>query len=165
MCFKYCAMYKATVNLFQAFIVLLSNTGPKRTLRLMFQFPALFLTPVFSFWTFGDKKGYFCKDQINRKVQLSFTLTWINFSLTVIVNTGLLINNLTKAWRVGHSVFHIISCSCLVLSGFTLKFIQNLKSLKRTVLDLDSPSQVIETSTADDQNYSFHIPRPSIKVF
>ena len=157
-------MYMATANSFQAFIVLLSNIGPKRTLRLMFQFPALFLTPVFSFWTFGDKKGCFCKDQINRQIQLSFTLTWINFSLSVIVNTGLLINNLTKAGHVGHSVFHIISCSCLVLSGFTLQFMQYIKTLKRTVLDPDSPSQVIETSTGDGQNNSFHIPRPTLRI-
>ena len=165
MCFLNRKMYMIIADSFQAFSVLLSNIGPKRTLRLMFQFPALFLTPVFSFWTFGDKKGcYFCKTQIDRKVQVSFTLSWINFSLSVITNTGLLINNLTKARVLGHSIFHIISCSCLVLSGFTLKFIQNLKSLKRTVLDPDSPSQVIETSTADDQNCSFRIPRPSIKV-
>ena len=165
MCFMHCKMYKIIADSFQAFLVLLSNIGPKRTLRLMFQFPALFLTPVFSFWTFGDKKGCcFCKDQTIRKIQLSFTLSWINFSLSVITNTGLLINSFTKASILGHSIFHIISCSCLVLSGFTLKFMQNLKSLKRTGLDPDSPSQVIETSTADDQNYSFHIPRPSIKV-
>ena len=102
----------------QGMLGILVSCGWKRAWKVALNFPAIILTPVFSFWTFGDKKGgYFCKTQTNRKIQLSFTLSWINFSLSVIANTGLLINNLTKASFLGHSIFHIISCSCLVFSG------------------------------------------------
>ena len=60
------------------------SLGIKKAATTVIAHPALVLTPVFSFWTFGPRtSGRCCAYKIAEpKICLSFRLTWINSILT-----------------------------------------------------------------------------------
>ena len=123
---------------------------------MIFQFPGLILTPTFSHWTFGEPKGCcYNKESQEGHLKLSFRLSWINFIINCIVNVGL-----TIAWLITSSdnktglIKPSISFVCLGISGMTLKYLQNYKTIKRTALNPSNSSQLIETSMQSTNQFA-----------
>ena len=134
------------LSLFQALMTLCLSLGIKRATQAIIALPALILTPVFSFWTFGPQSsGGYCayKKMARQNIELSFRLTWINTLLTLGGSFGVaaIIYNLEKATRqenqlsmdqlnfcdslhVNHSscleITRIFSYSYLLVFGFAL---------------------------------------------
>ena len=132
--------------LFQSLITLFSSMGFKNTFKMIVQYPAIILTPVFSYWTFGDPKGC-CRRNPDNKLKVSFRLTWGNVVMTASGNLGLfLVHFFTKdlsdplitkhfiimQYHYPSNLFlHIISGSCLVVSWITLIILQNLQKVQK----------------------------------
>merc|ERR1712107_115256 len=77
-------------------VILFSNIGPKNSFKIILQYPAIVLTPVFSYWTFGDPKSCWRRNPDN-KLKVSFRMTWGNVVMTVFGNLGLfLVHFFTK---------------------------------------------------------------------
>ena len=60
--------------------------GLKRGLKLSYRYPAILLTPLFSFWTFGSAEKSCCGCPWNgksKKIQVSFTLSYINMLISL----------------------------------------------------------------------------------
>ena len=80
------------INLFlsQQFILLMRSLGFKRTLKVIIDYPAIFLMPGFAFWTFSgikvDEPCLVCKQ--TRRIAVSFRMTLVNIILTMCVTSG-----------------------------------------------------------------------------
>ena len=115
------------------------------------------MTPVFSYWTFGDPKGCYKRNTQNI-LKISFRSTWGNVALTTLGNlTLLLINSFTKDLpsfsadqEKEQNTLHIIFALCLVISWITLILLQNLQKcqsdqvFQKTALDPNCPDELIE---------------------
>ena len=66
------------------------SLGIKKATTTVIAHPALMLTPVFSFWTFGPPTSGGCcaYKKAEPKIYLSFKLTWINSLLTLCGSFG-----------------------------------------------------------------------------
>ena len=154
--------------------ILLSSVGPKNSFKIIFQYPAIILTPVFSYWTFGDPRGC-CKRNPDNKLKMSFRLTWGNTILTTFGNLGLFLAHfLTKDFSKLTATFnldlHIVSGSCLVISWITLIFLQNLQKVQKccfscccgqvfqkTALDPNNPDELIDLSEPVPQDIEMEL--------
>jgi len=74
-------------SLMFAFISMWASIGFKKTIKTITQFPALILTPIFSYWVFGPIESKSCSNlccRENSRLGLSFFHTWINAGLTIV---------------------------------------------------------------------------------
>ena len=78
---------------FQAMAVFIKTCGFKNTAKLIWQYPAMLLTPIFSFWTMGPKKTesttkscFGCYTSNDMRIGVSFFYTFINIFITIIGN-------------------------------------------------------------------------------
>ena len=121
-------------------VIMALTVGLTKSVRMVLQYPALLLTPVFSYWTFGDMTG-FCMGNDKNHLQVSFRLTWGNVIITLMGNLGLVVAHsitkpLTYTWR-GTTLLedslhlHLVSGSCFVVSVFTLFILQKLQNCQR----------------------------------
>ena len=136
---------------------------------MIIQYPALLLTPVFSYWTFGDLKGC-CKGNPESKLKVSFRLSWGNFVITALGNLGLFAVHFSMKESVDkdgnlteNMAYYIISCSFLVLSWITLIILHNLQKCQRccytcccheyqkTYLDPNNPDELVYPSKTLEQ--------------
>ena len=73
--------------IFQAFITMWSSIGIKKTIKIIGEFPAMILTPAFSYWVFGPISSYSTSNWCcggNNKLGVSFFHTWINVGITIL---------------------------------------------------------------------------------
>jgi len=72
MCLNFCIK--------QAFLTLCLALGFKKAIKSIIAQPALIMTPIFSFWTFGPVKSDSCcaYKRSEPRICLSFRLTWFN---------------------------------------------------------------------------------------
>jgi len=143
-------------------IILFSNIGPKNSFKIILQYPAIVLTPVFSCWTFGHASGC-CKRNPDNKLKVSFRLTWGNVVITAVGNLGLfLVHFFTKDLlspplvnsdgEPSNLLFHIVSGSCLVLSWITLIILQNLQKCQKVCCLCCQNDQVFQKTALDPNN-------------
>ena len=145
---------------FQSSIILISSVGLKNTFKIIVQYPAIVLTAVFSYWTFGDPK-HCCNKNAENRLKVSFRLIWINAVLTAFENVGLFLIHFFRKDMSGplfvhgdptNLFFHIISFSFLMLSWMTLIILQNLPKCQRYCCYCCQSNQVFQ-KTALDPNY------------
>ena len=70
---------------FQAFVLIWKTAGLKKTIEMIINFPALILTPAFSFWIIGPYgKLHRTSNQLDssKKFLVSYFHSWINVALT-----------------------------------------------------------------------------------
>ena len=128
---------------------------------MIFQYPPIILTPVFSFWTFGDIKGC-CKRNTDNKIKVSFRLTWGNIIITTFGNLGLFLvhfftkdllknslEHLTYQQFNNNLFYHMISGSCLVLSWITLIILQNLQKCQKVYCSCCQCYQVFQKTALE----------------
>ena len=72
--------------------------GCRRSVLIIWKFPAILITPVFSFWTMGpiNSSKQCCNFQIcyGKKLGVSFFHTWINFLFSIIVSITSLVQSI-----------------------------------------------------------------------
>ena len=136
-------------------MVLLSSIGFQKTFKMILQFPALIMAPVFSYWTFGDPT--FChKRNYEGRLKASFRFTWGNCFITAMGNLGLFLVHLSSRHLVQDFTFnlqyHIVSCTCLVLSWITLILLHNLQKWQKCCCAFCQLDQVYQKSALDPDN-------------
>ena len=148
---------------FQSAVILTTSIGLRKSIKMIILYPALVLTPVFSYWTFGDPNGI-CRRNADQKLKVSFRLTLGNIIITTFGNLGLFLvhfftKDLSKCFT-DNLELHIISATSLVLSWITLIILQNLQKyqnffcscfrmaqvFKKTALDPNNPDKLIDLS-------------------
>ena len=91
-CISKSCPFNHQINLFlsQQFILLMRSLGFKQTLKVIMDYPAIFLMPGFAFWTFSGIKVhepcFVCKK--TRRIAVSFRMTLVNIILTMCVTSG-----------------------------------------------------------------------------
>ena len=86
---------------FQAFVLIWKTAGLKKTIEMIINFPALILTPAFSFWIIGPYgKLHRTSNQLDssKKFLVSYFHSWINVALTVAgsIITWSVVGNINK---------------------------------------------------------------------
>ena len=135
------------------------SLGFKRTVKTVLQFPALILTPAFSYWTFGPVNTFSASTWCcggSQRLGVSFLHTWINFAITLLGQLCYAItiesrDEIGIAIGIGILPFHVLNIILLIL-------IQSLHRCKccaccnsdtcnsiteRTLLDVDHPLEQI----------------------
>ena len=71
-------------------VVFIKTCGFKKTAKLVWQYPAMLLTPIFSFWTMGPKKTASskkaccgCWSSNDMRIGISFFYTFVNILITI----------------------------------------------------------------------------------
>lgn len=144
-------------------VVMALTVGITKSVRIVLQYPALLMTPVFSYWTFGDMTGLFMGNAKNN-LKISFKLTWGNVIITLMGNLGLLVAHsitkpLTYTWRgttrpEDSLHLHLVSASCFVVSVFTLLILQKLQSCQRFCCACWQTDSVFKKTSLDPRNPS-----------
>ena len=146
--------------------------GFKEALKVMYRFPALLLTPVFSIWTIGPtslKTFWKCGEGTNKFLRMSFRLTWGNLIITSIELIVIMFQVSLETKEHWNNFFHgsgndppsgFLSVFLLMVSYITLIAIQILPMfeehcclscqkkcypvIKETVLDVEKPFDLID---------------------
>ena len=146
---------------FQCTIVLLTSLGPKHFFKIILQYPAFILTPVFSYWTFGSHPEDCCKRGNENNLKISFRLTWRNVAITTLGNLSLFLihffskdlpNSKFFSATQPNILLHIISAMCLVLSWITLIILQNLQECQMYCCSCCQSDQVFQKTGLDPNN-------------
>ena len=139
-----------------------ASIGFQKTLKTVGNFPAIVLTPAFSYWVFGPVEVFSCPTWCgggNSRLGVSFLHTWINVGLTVLgqliisilvfnENEGLIVV-IFATWALPLHIFSIImlillqclqkcNCSVCCTTGCCESITQ------RTLLNVDNPLEKIE---------------------
>ena len=105
--------------------------GLRKATSTLIIFPALLLTPVFSFWTFGPiSSKHHCIYKIKEpKIHLSYRLTWINTIFTSGMTGGFLAGWFEFRYFgipiYNHQEWHL-ACTFVLISLLSLALIQFL---------------------------------------
>ena len=148
--------FKTHTNTFQAFISMWASIGFKKTIKTITQFPALILTPLFSYWVFGPMESKSCSNlccRENSRLGLSFFHTWINAGLTIVGQ--IIFTYLFHDILVWRAPIYLIAITLHVFCVILLLLIQILSQCnccnysysdeitQRTLLDVKNPNEVI----------------------
>ena len=139
-----------------------ASIGFKKTIKTITQFPALILTPIFSYWVFGPMESKSCSNlccRENSRLGLSFFHTWINAGLTIVgqIIFSYLFFDILKQ-RVAPRNYHpyyaiaiILHVFCVILH-LLIQFLSQCNCCNssccdeithRTLLDVQNPNEVI----------------------
>ena len=141
-----------------------ASIGFKETIKTIIQFPALILTPMFSYWVFGPIESKSCSNlccRENSRLGLSFLYTWINAGLTIVGQIiftylfyDILDNDLCKDNGCGfpyYAIAIILHVFCVILL-LLIQFLSQCNCCnssccdeitQRTLLDVQNPNEVI----------------------
>lgn len=119
-------------NIFQALTVLSLRLGFQKTLRLIFNYPAIILTPMMTYWTIipvSRQNSCICTNCLynneSKHIGVSFGCTWVNFTISSLGAIAYFL----LCFPVGHImlgfIYIIVFCP---LSIITLAMIQKNKS-------------------------------------
>ena len=141
-----------------------ASLGMKKAFKTVTNFPAMILTPTFSYWVFGPIESFSscCKTTRTTRIGVSFLHSWINAGVTIV-------GQLTFYYLVGERSyfdFLYMSLGLHFMSVLTLALIQLLErcdkvscctssccksTIQRTVLDVDDPSRQILFRQGEDE--------------
>ena len=149
-----------------------ASIGFRKTLKTVVNFPALILTPAFSYWVFGPVETFSCPTWCrggNSRLGPSFLHSWINFTITVL---GQLVFDILIYPRHGlgafltySSPFHIFDAIMLIL----LQFLKKCNCCKcctssccesitqRTLLNVDNTLEKIEFQQTVNEEHEMQI--------
>ena len=136
----------------------------KKAFKTVINFPAMILTPAFSYWVFGpiESSSSCCKTARTTRIGVSFLHSWINAGVTIA-------GQITYYYLAGERGFEVvlyISLGLHFISVLTLALIQLLEhcdkdsccissccksTIQRTVLDVDDPSRQILFRQREDE--------------
>ena len=152
--------------------------GFKQALNVMYRFPALLLTSVFSIWSIGPaslKTFWKCGESKNKFLRISFRLTWVNLIITSIGLIVIMFQVSLDTKEHWNNFFHgsgndppsgFLSVLLLMVSYITLIAIQIspmfeehcclscqkkcYPMIRRTVLDVEKPFDLIDWPLPDN---------------
>ena len=150
-----------------------ASIGFRRTLKTVANFPAIILTPAFSYWVFGPVEVFSCQSWCrggNSNLGVSFTHTWINVGLTVL---GQIIFAILWSWHDDNLIiFAIYALPLHILSIIMLILLQCLEKCncskccttgccasitQRTLLNVDNPLEKIEFQQTTNEEHEMQI--------
>ena len=113
----------------QALVTIYMALGIRKATSTIIKFPAIVLTPAFTFWAFGPISSNACcvYKREEPKIHLSYRLTWINALFTSCMTGGLLAYaGFMTSWYPGFAIIFFTACALVPLSLLTLVLIQCL---------------------------------------
>ena len=149
-----------------------ASIGFRKTLKTVINFPAIILTPAFSYWVFGPVEAFSCQTWCrggNSRLGLSFLHTWINFTITV---SGQLVFVILIEPRTGLINFLIFSLPFHIFGAIFLILLQFLQKCncctccttgccesitQQTLLDVDNPLEKIEGKQTNNEEHEMEI--------
>ena len=145
------------------------SAGIQKSLKIIFQYPGLLLSPVFSYWTFG-KSNICCKRNSENQFKVSFRLTWINAVITALGIIGLSTADLLRQRNSQmYLLDHMTSWSCLVVSWITLIILNILPKCQKfcctscplayqeTYLNPDNLDELIDPSSENPKQQDIEL--------
>ena len=149
-----------------------TSLGFRKALKTATQYPAMIMTPAFSYWVFGpiesSLKSTFCCSRTSR-LGVSFLHSWINAGVTILgqIIFSLLCGGSSRQYS-GPPILNFVyfSLGFHIISVLTLALIQLLErcdkdsccissccksTIQRTVLDVDDPSRQIFFRQKEDE--------------
>ena len=150
-----------------------ASIGFRKTLKTIVNFPAIILTPAFSYWVFGPVESFRCPTWCrggNSNLGVSFIHTWINVGLTVLGQVIFAIYTLAYRHQMLNFVvfslpLHTLSIIMLIL----LQFLQKCNCCtccttgccesitQRTLLDVDNPLEKIDFPQTAKEEHEMEI--------
>ena len=102
-------------------MVLAATTGAKNALKVIVNFPGIYLISAFSFWMVGPKSERCCSFE-SEEIGISFCLTWFNVFLTI---AGSLIFLFTSGllgvdFNLELMAFILLVITCLAFAVFSV---------------------------------------------
>ena len=149
-----------------------ASIGFRKTLKTVVNFPAIILTPAFSYWVFGPVETFSCLTWCrggNSNLGVSFTHTWINVGLTVLGQVIFAFLVYRPGDGYGDGVLLIISLSIHAFSIIMLILLQFLQKCncctssccesitQRTMLNVDNPLEKIEFQQTANKEHELEI--------
>ena len=82
--------------------------GVRKATSIIIKFPAIALTPAFTFWAFGPISSTSCciYKKKEPKIKLRYRFTWINALLTSLISAGFLAYAWFKDVDIGHGILN-----------------------------------------------------------
>ena len=149
-----------------------ASIGFRKTLKTVINFPAIILTPAFSYWVFGPVETLSCPTWCrggNSRLGLSFFHSWMNFTITVL---GQLVFTILTFQRDGLSNFLAFVCSVHIFGAILLILLQFLQKCncckcctssccesitQRTLLNVDNPLEKIDFPQTAKEEHEMEI--------
>ena len=148
---------------FQAFVLIWKTAGLKKTIEMIINFPALILTPAFSFWIIGPYgKLHRTSNQLDssKKFLVSYFHSWINVALTVAgsIITWSVVGNINKKDKdVNQLLISLPLLAFSILLFFLIQYIDQWKCCsilqpvtQRTLYSIENPTLVIDLKEQHD---------------
>jgi len=148
-----------------ALITMCASLGMRKAIKTVINFPAMILTPAFSYWVFGpiESSSSCCKTTRTTRIGVSFLHSWINAVITIAgqVTYVYLVYSRSFGW-----IYGIMALGLHFVSVLMLALIQLLErcdkdsccpssccksTIQRTVLDVDDPSRQIFFRQREDE--------------
>ena len=149
-----------------------ASIGFRKALKTVANFPAIILTPAFSYWVFGPVETFSCPTWCrggNSRLGLSFLHSWMNFTITVLGQLVFLIlidpSYSLPRFLIFSLPFHIFGAIMLIL----LQCLQKCNCCtcctssccesitQRTLLNVDNPLEKIEFQQRDNEEHEMQI--------
>ena len=127
---------------FQAMVVFIKTCGFKNTVKLVWQYPAMILTPIFSCWTMGPKKTNStnksccgCWSSNDMRIGVSYFYSFLNCFLTISGSLFCLLITYQKEIQNPNSFgyFHLAFIIVAVLLPLGLIFTLILKCKRKSI--------------------------------
>ena len=68
--------------------ILFISLGLRKTFILIVRYPELIILSTITFWTIGPVKSSICGFGKDNRLRISFTLTWLNLMISIIMTCG-----------------------------------------------------------------------------
>ena len=138
-----------------------ASLGMRKAIKTVINFPAMILTPAFSYWVFGpiENSSSCCKTTRTTRIGVSFLHSWINAVITIA-------GQATYVYLVSVDVVPYMYLGLQFISVLMLALIQLLErcdkdsccpssccksTIQRTMLDVDDPSRQIFFRQREDE--------------
>ena len=91
--------------------ILFISLGLRKTFILIVRYPELIILSTITFWTIGPVKSSICGFGKDNRLRISFTLTWLNLMISIIMTSGFYVFGV---WFDG---FPILLCAAMFVIG------------------------------------------------
>ena len=122
--------------------------GFTATMSLVFEYPAMVLLPVFSYWTIGPPDtGSFCFKPSSRIIGVSFFYTFLNFFMTILSSSlciyfaSLFFPRLYVPFIICCATFYLVGLLCILILN---EQFCDLPVTNRVNFDINTQKQVEE---------------------
>ena len=96
--------------------ILFISLGLRKTFILIVRYPELIILSTITFWTIGPVKSSICGFGKDNRLRISFTLTWLNLMISIIMTSGFYVYYLYHVTLVV-LIIPILLCAAMFVIG------------------------------------------------